>query len=73
MIEPLEVDTDGHAPSPVFFHLPAIQYMPCLSITTEFDGPALTWAPIVSSFGPANCGTIFGTKASCWFPKPSLQ
>ena len=51
-------------PSPVFFHLPAIQYMPCLSITTEFDGPAFTWAPMVISFGPANCGTILGVRTS---------
>ena len=41
-------------PSPVFFHFPAIQYMACLSMTTEFDGPATIWAPIVISFGPAN-------------------
>ena len=45
----------GHdVPSPVFFHFPVIQYMPCLSITTELDGPAMTWEAIEASFGPAN-------------------
>lgn len=41
-------------PSPVFFHFPAIKYMFCLSITTEFEGPAAISAPMVSSLGPAN-------------------
>jgi hypothetical protein len=34
--------------------LPAIQYIPCLSMTTLFEGPAAIAAPIVTSFGPTN-------------------
>ena len=34
--------------------LPAIQYIPCLSMTTLFVGPAAIAAPIVASLGPAN-------------------
>ena len=34
--------------------LPAIQYIPCLSITAVFEGPAATLAPMVITFGPAN-------------------
>lgn len=35
--------------------LPVIQYIPCLSMTTEFDGPATTLTALTMSFGPENC------------------
>ena len=32
--------------------------MPCLSITTELDGPATTIRPMLETLGPVNCETI---------------
>lgn len=32
--------------------------MPCLSITTELDGPATTIRPMLGILGPVNCKTV---------------
>lgn len=45
---------------------PAIQYIRCLSITTLLVVPAITCAPIVISFGPANYSGIHVSASSIY-------
>jgi len=41
--------------------------MPCLSITTELDGPATTIRPMLETLGPVNCKTVKHERSAISF------